>query len=160
MKNIAVYAGTFDPITYGHVDVIERALRIFDQVVVGIATNVNKKPLFTLQERVELTQGALQGHKNIKVMSFNSLLLDFAKQQNARVILRGLRTVTDFDYEFQLASMNRSLNPEIESIFLMPAEKYMCVSSSLVREIAAFRGEVKGFVPANIVEALQKKFRS
>lgn len=157
MKNIAVYPGTFDPITFGHVDLIERATKIFDNVIVAIADNKNKKPLFTLSERVELTTKTLVNYKNVKVAGFDSLLLDFVKQQGANVILRGLRTVTDFDYEFQLASMNRFLNPIVESLFLMPAEKYMSVSSSLVREIALFGGDVSGFVPITVVEALQKK---
>jgi pantetheine-phosphate adenylyltransferase len=157
MKNIAVYPGTFDPITYGHVDLIERASLIFDRVIVAIATNENKKPLFTLAERVEMTAKVISKHANVNVMGFNSLLLDFVKAQNANVILRGLRTVTDFDYEFQLASMNRIMNPKIESLFLMPAENYMYISSSLVREIALLGGDVTGFVPPLIVKALQKK---
>lgn len=159
MKNIAVYAGTFDPITFGHVDVIERALTIFDQIIVAVAANSSKKPLFDLEERVALTREVLGQHKNVQVSGFNSLLLDFAKQHHASVILRGLRTVTDFDYEFQLASMNRHLNPTIESIFLMPAEKYMSISSSLVREIASLGGNVAEFVPERVVKALQHKFK-
>lgn len=159
MKNIAIYPGTFDPITYGHMDVIERASHLFDSVVIAIAENKNKIPMFTLDERVQLAIEVLQKHKNISVQGFNSLLLDFAKKCGANVILRGLRTVTDFDYEFQLASMNRMLNPTIESLFLMPSEKYMCVSSSLVREIASFGGDVKSFVPPMISEAIIKKLR-
>ncbi|RDI41498.1 pantetheine-phosphate adenylyltransferase [Aquicella lusitana] len=157
-KNIAVYAGTFDPITYGHIDLIERASRIFDKVIVAIALNKNKKPLFSLSERVQLTTKILSDYKNVEIDGFDSLLLDFAKQHGANVILRGLRAVADFDYEFQLASMNRNLNPAIESMFLMPAEKYMYISSSLVREIASLGGKVTGFVPPLIVEALHKKF--
>lgn len=157
MKNIAVYPGTFDPITYGHVDLVERASRIFNQVIVAIAANQNKSPLFPLEERVKLTANVLHKYKNVEVKGFDSLLLDFVKEQRANVILRGLRTVTDFDYEFQLASMNRFLNPAIESMFLMPAENYMYISSSLVREIASLGGDVSGFVPALIVKALQKK---
>lgn len=157
MKNIAVYPGTFDPITFGHVDLVERAARIFDRVIVAIAANENKKPLFSLSERVQLAADVLSVHKNVEVKGFNNLLLHFAKEEGANVILRGLRTVTDFEYEFQLASMNRFLNAEIESMFLMPAEKFMYISSSLIREVAAMKGDVSEFVPASVVTALQQK---
>lgn len=159
MKNIAVYAGTFDPVTHGHIDVIQRASRIFDEVIVAIAANSRKQPLFSLEERVALTTAVVASHKNVMVRGFDSLLLDFAKEHNANVILRGLRAVADFDYEFQLASMNRFLNPEIESMFLMPAEKYMYISSSLVREIASLGGDVSGFVPQEVLKALEKKYK-
>lgn len=157
MKNIAVYPGTLDPVTFGHIDLIERAARIFDRVIVAIAANENKKPLFTLAERVALASDVLRTHPNVEVKGFNHLLLDFAKEHGANVILRGLRTVTDFDYEFQLASMNRFINVNIESLFLMPAEKFMYVSSSLIREIASMKGDVSGFVPPLVVEALRRK---
>lgn len=157
MKNIAVYAGTFDPITFGHIDVIERAAQIFDQVIVAVAANQNKKPLFPLDERVALSTQVLRGQSNVEVQGFYGLLLDFVKQRGANVILRGIRAVADFDYEFQLASMNRHLNPNIESIFLMPAEKYLYISSSIVREIASLNGDVSGFVPPLVVQALQNK---
>lgn len=158
MKNIAVYPGTFDPITLGHVDLIERAVRIFDQIIVAVADSPGKKPLFSLEERVHLAQETLSIYKNVQIQGFNCLLLDFAKQHQANVILRGLRTVTDFDYEFQLASMNRHLNSEIESIFLMPSEHYMYISASLVREIAALNGNVDGFVTPQVAKALKQKF--
>lgn len=158
MKNIAIYPGTFDPITYGHVDLVDRAATIFESVIIAIAANHNKKPLLTLDERVQLTKEALKNRSNVMVKGFDSLLLDFAKQHGANVILRGLRTVTDFEYEFQLASMNRRLDPAIETMFLMPAEKYMYVSSSLVREIALLGGDVTAFVPEEVVKALTKKF--
>jgi pantetheine-phosphate adenylyltransferase len=158
MQNIAVYAGTFDPITYGHVDLVERAASIFGSIIVAIAANSAKNPLFSLEERVDLAADVLSRYQNVKVAGFDYLLLDFAKQHGANVILRGLRTVTDFDYEFQLASMNRNLNPKIESIFLMPAEKYMSISSSLIREIASLGGDVSAFVPELIVRALKNKF--
>lgn len=159
MKNIAVYAGTLDPITLGHVDLVGRAAHIFDRVLVAIAANPQKKPLFSLAERVHLATETLKRYENVEVLGFDSLLLDFAKKHGANVILRGLRTVTDFDYEFQLASMNRHLNPAIQSIFLMPAENYMYISSSLVREIACLGGDVTSFVPKLVVAALQKKYR-
>lgn len=158
MKNVAVYAGTFDPITFGHIDLVERATAIFDKVIIAIAINKNKAPLFDIEERVALTAGALKHVPNVEVRGFDTLLLDFAHETGANVILRGLRTVTDFDYEFQLASMNRHMNSKIESLFLMPAEKYMYISSSLVREIASLGGDVKGFVPPLVVDALHKKF--
>jgi pantetheine-phosphate adenylyltransferase len=157
MKSKAIYPGTFDPITYGHVDLVERAARIFDQVIVAIAGSQNKKPLFTLPERVDLCTQALGHFPNVNILGFDSLLLEFAQHHGANVILRGLRTVTDFDYEFQLAGMNRILNPAIESMFLMPAERYMYISSSLVREVALLGGDVAGFVPSIVVRALQKK---
>lgn len=157
MKNIAIYAGTFDPITYGHVSLIERAVAFFDKIVVGIAASPNKKPLFSLKERVELGQAVLKAYPSVSVQGFDCLLLDFAKQQGANIILRGLRTVTDFDYEFQLASMNRRMDPKIESLFLMPDEKYMSVSSSLVREIALLGGDVSDFVPPLVATEFKKK---
>lgn len=159
MKNIAVYAGTFDPITFGHVDVLERATRLFDKIIVAIAASPRKAPLFSLEDRVKLAASVLERFPQVQVMGFDSLLLDFAHEHQANVILRGLRTVTDFDYEFQLASMNRHLNPAIESIFLMPSEKYMYISSSLVREIASLGGDVKAFVPEQVVNMLAKKFK-
>lgn len=157
MKNSAVYPGTFDPITHGHVDLIERASRLFDKVIVAIATNPNKNPLFSLTERVALTRKVLSDFPSVEVHGFDNLLLDFAKSHGANVILRGLRAVADFDYEFQLASMNRYLNPEIESLFLMPAEKYMYISSSIVREIASLGGDITGFVPTLVVHAIHEK---
>ncbi len=157
MKNIAVYAGTFDPITFGHVDLIERAVSIFDRIIVAIAASPSKHPLFSLEERVHMSADVLKSYPNVEVLGFDSLLLDFAKKHGANVILRGLRTVTDFDYEFQLASMNRHLNQEIESIFLMPDENYMYISSSLVREIAFLGGDVSAFVPDQVVQELKKK---
>lgn len=154
---IAVYPGTFDPITLGHIDLIDRASRLFERVIVAIAANPNKKPLFSLEERCELAAQSLSQYKNVKIDGFDCLLLDFVKKEKARVILRGLRAVADFDYEFQLASMNRFLSPDIESLFLMPAEKYMYISASLVREIALLQGDVSGFVPEQVAQALYKK---
>lgn len=159
MNKIALYPGTFDPMTFGHLDVLERACKIFDHIVVAIAAGVHKTPLFNLTERVALAEQLVSHLPNVKVAGFNCLLLDFAEQQNATIILRGLRTVTDFDYEFQLASTNRTNNPKIESIFLMPAEKYMCISSSLIREVATLGGDVSKFVPPIIAKALQEKIK-
>ena len=159
MKNVAVYAGTFDPITFGHIDLVDRASSIFDQIIVAIAASPNKRPLFSLEERVQLSSDVLSRYENVEVKGFDTLLLDFAKKHNANVILRGLRTVTDFDYEFQLGSMNRHLNPEIESIFLMPDENYMYISSTLVREIALLGGDVSAFVPDRVTQELKKKYQ-
>lgn len=158
MNNIAVYPGTFDPITTGHMDLVERASRIFDRLIVAIAANTNKKPLFDLQERVDLAKEVLAKYNNVEVIGFESLLTDFMHQHGAKIILRGLRVVSDFDYEFQLAGMNRHLAPDIDSVFLMPAEHYTYISSSFVREIASLGGEVKQFVPPLVAKALSKKF--
>jgi pantetheine-phosphate adenylyltransferase len=157
MANAAVYAGTFDPITNGHVDVIERAARLFDKIIVAVAFNTAKQSLFSLEERIALAQDALKHLPQVGVYGFSSLLIDFARQHHANVILRGLRTGTDFDYEFQLAGMNRHLNAQIETVFLMPSEKHLYISSSLVREIAMLEGDVSGFVSPAVQQALAKK---
>jgi pantetheine-phosphate adenylyltransferase len=159
MKNIAIYAGTFDPITLGHADIVERASRLFDKIIVAVAVNTNKKPLFALEERVTLAQEVLAPFKNVEVRGFETLLTDFAEECGANIILRGIRAVSDFDYEFQLAGMNRHLAPKLESLFLMPAEHYTYISASLVREISKLGGEVKQFVPECVVAALNKKNR-
>jgi pantetheine-phosphate adenylyltransferase len=153
-----VYPGTFDPITNGHVDLVERAARLFDRVVVAIATSDKKQPLFSLEERIGLCEGALQHLDNIEVKGFSSLLIDFVAEQNSHCVLRGLRAVADFEYEFQLANMNRAMNPEFESIFLTPADHLSFISSSLVREIASLSGDIQPFVPPIVVEALREKF--
>jgi pantetheine-phosphate adenylyltransferase len=159
MKNTAIYPGTFDPITYGHADLVERASRLFHRVVVAVAVNRNKQPLFSLEERVALAEEVLAPYKNVEVCGFESLLTDFAHAQNANIILRGLRAVSDFDYEFQLASMNRNIASDIESIFLMPDERYSYISSRLVREISSLGGDIRAFVPDVVADALQKKLR-
>lgn len=160
MKNNAVYAGTFDPITLGHVDLIERAARLFNKVIVGIAESPKKQPLFSLSERVQLAKEVLKHLPNVEVHGFQSLLLAFAREHQAQVILRGMRAVADFDYEFQLATMNRFMDPSIESMFLMPADKYMYLSASIVREISALGGDVSGFVPGAVLTALTNKFKN
>ena len=158
MALIAVYPGTFDPITNGHTDLVRRACEIFDHVVVGVATSGGSKaPFFSLEERVMLAEQALEKFSNAKVQGFDGLLVNFAKQQNAKVILRGLRAVSDFEFEFQLASMNRQLDNSLESMFLTPAEEHAFISSSLVREIASLGGDVAKFVSPAVVKALQAK---
>lgn len=157
MALIAVYPGTFDPITNGHTDLVRRASKLFDQVVVGIATGGNKQPYFDLSERVTLAKQALSAFPGVKVRGFEGLLVDFARQQNAKAILRGLRAVSDFEFEFQLASMNRSLDDSFESIFLTPSEEHAFISSSLVKEIASLGGDVSNFVSPAVVTALQEK---
>jgi pantetheine-phosphate adenylyltransferase len=158
MKTI-VYPGTFDPITNGHIDLIERASRLFDKVIVGIAANKRKGPLFDVDERIQLASDALSHVRNIQVLGFDNLLVNFVEDCKADAIMRGLRAVSDFEYEFQLANMNRALSPDLESVFLTPAERFSYISSSLVREISSLDGDVSKFVPANVVEALSKKFK-
>jgi pantetheine-phosphate adenylyltransferase len=156
--NCVIYPGTFDPITNGHVDLAERAARLFDRVVVAIAHSQKKTPLFSLEERVSLCERALTHLDNVEVVGFSNLLTDFARSQNARCVLRGLRAVADFEYEFQLANMNRAIYPEFESIFLTPSEHLAYISSSLVKEIAALHGEISPFVPAHVAAALKCRF--
>ena len=156
--NCVIYPGTFDPITNGHVDLTERAARLFDRVVVAIAHNKKKTPLFSLKERVSLCKLALGHLDNVEVVGFSNLLTEFAKSQNARCVLRGLRAVADFEYEFQLANMNRAIFPEFESIFLTPSEHFSYISSSLVKEIAALQGDISPFVPPQVAAALVKRF--
>lgn len=153
-----IYPGTFDPITNGHVDLTERASRLFDRVVVAIAYSEKKTPVFSLEQRIELCQQSLSHLDNVEVVGFNNLLIDFAKSQGAGCVLRGLRAVADFEYEFQLANMNRAMYPEFESIFLTPSEHLSYISSSLVREIAALGGDISPFVPEPVNKALQERF--
>ena len=158
MKTI-VYPGTFDPITNGHIDLVERASKLFGKVVIGIASNRQKSPLFSIEERIELAVECLKHIPNVEIYGFDSLLVDFVEQCNADAIMRGLRAVSDFEYEFQMANMNRALSPEIESIFLTPSEKFSYISSSLVREISSLKGDVSQFVPANVAEALADRLQ-
>jgi pantetheine-phosphate adenylyltransferase len=154
-----VYPGTFDPITNGHIDLVERACRLFDRVVVAVAASDRKNPLFTLDERVGLACETLAHLPNVEVCGFNILLVDFVRQKNAQAVLRGLRAVSDFEYEFQLANMNRALAPDMESLFLTPAEHLSYISSSIVREIAFLGGDIGKFVAAPVEAALKAKFK-
>ncbi len=155
---IVVYPGTFDPITNGHVDLVERACRLFDRVVLAIASSERKGPLFSLRERIELAEAALSHVDNLEVRGFDYLLVNFVRDRGACGVIRGLRAVSDFEYEFQLANMNRALAPDVESIFLTPSEKLSYISSSLVREIASLHGDISPFVPAVVARALKSKF--
>ncbi|MCL4106076.1 UNVERIFIED_CONTAM: hypothetical protein GTU68_058382 [Idotea baltica] len=154
-----IYPGTFDPITNGHVDLTERAARLFDRVVVAIAHSEKKAPLFDLSQRIALCEKSLSHLDNVEVVGFSNLLIDFAKSQGSSCVLRGLRAVADFEYEFQLANMNRAMFPEFESVFLTPSEHLSYISSSLVREIAALDGDITPFVPPCVAEALTNKFQ-
>jgi len=153
-RRIAVYPGTFDPITNGHIDLVNRAAPLFEKVVVGVAQSPVKGPALPLEQRVELARNALAGHDNVEVRGFDTLLAHFVRESGGGVLLRGLRAVSDFEYEFQMASMNRHLIPEVETLFLTPAEKYSFISSSLVREIARLGGDVSGFVTPEVAAAL------
>lgn len=159
MSVTAIYPGTFDPITNGHSDLIQRASLLFDKVIVAIAANPNKTPMFNLEERVGLAREVLGRLENVEVCGFDSLLAHFAHECGATVILRGLRAVSDFEYEFQLAGMNRHLAPDVETIFLTPAEKYTFISSSLVKEVATLGGEVGDFVDTKVKAALKNRMR-
>lgn len=157
-KITAIYPGTFDPITNGHLDLVARAAQLYDEVLIAVATNKTKSPLFSLDERVELAQSVTAEFKNVRVIGFDNLLVDCARQYGARVILRGLRAVSDFEYEFQLAGMNRRLAPELETVFLTPAEQYEFISSSMIREIARLKGDVSCFVSTLVHQQLIEKF--
>jgi pantetheine-phosphate adenylyltransferase len=159
MGVVAVYPGTFDPITNGHTDLVRRACRLFDRVVLGVAANPKKEPFFTLDERVTLARTALKVLDNIEVCGFDGLLVEFARTHGARAVLRGLRAVSDFEFEFQMAGMNRRLDPDLESLFLTPAEEYAFVSSSLVREVAMLGGDVSAFVDPAVAAALRERMR-
>jgi pantetheine-phosphate adenylyltransferase len=156
---IAVYPGTFDPITNGHVDLVDRAAPLFERLIVGVAESPGKGPALPLAMRVELARDALAAHGNVEVLGFNGLLAYFVRDLGAGVLLRGLRAVSDFEYEFQLASMNRHLIPDVETLFLTPAEQYGFISSSLVREISRLGGDVSGFVPPAVAKALQAEWQ-
>lgn len=157
MNGVAIYPGTFDPVTHGHSDIVQRAARLFDRVIVAVAANPGKAPTFALDERIRLARLALADVPGVEVLGFDRLLVDFARSQGAAVILRGLRAVSDFEYEFQLSGMNRRLAPDIETVYLMPSEQYSYISSSLVREIAALGGDISTFVHPQVQTALRDK---
>ncbi len=156
--SVCIYPGTFDPITNGHLDVLERACRMFEHVIVAIADSKEKRPCFSIEERLALVEKNTAINEKVSVTHFDGLLIDFVKSQNANVIIRGLRAVSDFEFEFQMALMNRQLGPEIETILVMTKEGYNYTSSSLVKQVAQFGGDVSKFVPKNVVEALKTKF--
>ncbi len=159
MCQIAVYAGTFDPVTYGHIDLIERAQEIFSEVIVAVAHNPHKKPLFSVTKRVAMLKRATAEIKGVKVCDFDGLVVDYARKHKAKVLIRGLRMVSDFEYEFQMALTNRKLSPSIETIFLMPQESYSYLSAKLLKEAASLGADLSSFVPDFVEEALKKKLR-
>jgi pantetheine-phosphate adenylyltransferase len=159
MKRVAVYPGSFDPVTNGHLDIIHRALEFVDELIIAILVNPEKKALFTVKERVEMIRAVLPRNHRIVIDQFDGLLVEYARKKEARMIIRGLRAVSDFDYEFQMALMNRRLEAQIETVFLLPAEQYSYVSSRLVKEICALGGAVKGLVPQEVEKRMRKKLR-
>jgi len=154
---VAIYPGTFDPLTNGHVDIIQRGSRLFDRIIVGILLNVEKSPLFTVSERVEIAVEVFRPYPNVEVDTFDGLLVEYARRKKAGVIVRGLRAISDFEYEMQMALMNRHLNPEVETVFMMPAEPYTYVSSRLVKEVVALGGSVTTLVPSIVEDRLRDK---
>lgn len=154
---IAVYPGSFDPVTYGHIDVIERAVRVFGRLVVAVAHNLEKEPRFTVEQRVEMLQKTTNGIPGVEVDQFRGLLVDYARRRGATVIVRGLRALSDFEYEFQMALTNRKICSDVETLFLMPSEQYSCISSRMIKEIAALGGDVSAFVPDVVTQMLKTK---
>lgn len=157
MPTLAIYPGSFDPLTNGHVDIITRGARLFDQIVVAVAVNAEKSPLFSLAERVEIAREVFKNTPNVEVDTFEGLLVDYVQKRDAQVIVRGLRAVSDFEFEFQMALMNRRLNDRIETVFMMPAEQYTYISSRLIKEVFALGGRVHGLVPDMVEERLRRK---
>lgn len=160
MEKKAVYPGSFDPITNGHVDIIQRGLKLFDRILIAVLENPKKEPLFTTKERVTMVQDVFSGQKNVEVKSFHGLLVDFAKKNNAKTVIRGLRAISDFEYEFQMALMNRKLDPEIETLFMMPSINYSFLSSKLVKEVSLLGGCLSGLVPEKVEMKLKKKLKN
>src|SRR5437773_1841385 len=157
MSTVAVYPGSFDPLTNGHVDIILRGARLFDRIVVAILVNGEKAPLFSMEERVEMTRSVFKDHTNVEVDTFDGLLVDYLERRRAQVIVRGLRAVSDFEFEFQMALMNQRLSPRIETVFMMPAEQYTYISSRLIKEVFALGGRVEGLVPELVEQRLRAK---
>ena len=155
---VAVYPGSFDPVTNGHLDIIERASRVCEKVVVGVLNNANKSPMFTVEERMDMLKNVTANFTNVEVDSFSGLLVDFASSHCANVIIKGLRTVADFEYEFGMALLNKTLNPDIETMFMMTNSKYSYISSSMVKELAGFKGDLTGLVPAQIINKIKQKY--
>ncbi len=158
MKNKAVYPGSFDPITNGHIDVIQRSLKIVDKVIIAVSSFQRKNFLFTVEERIEMIKETFKEDERIEIDSFDGLLVDYLKKKNIKLIVRGLRAISDFEYEFQMALINRKLNKEIETIFIMPGEEYFFISSTLVKEIAKLKGQISCFVPSVVEKKLKEKF--
>ena len=158
MSQRAIYPGTFDPMTKGHIDLIERACNLFDKIVIAIAASEAKNPLFTLDERIKIAEKIFESNEKVKVIGFSGLLVDLAKDNDAKILIRGLRVVADFEYEFQLANMNRAMMPELESVFLTPKEQYSYISSSLVKEICKMGGDVSEFVDPISLSELKRKY--
>jgi pantetheine-phosphate adenylyltransferase len=156
-QKIAIYPGTFDPLTLGHEDIIRRAAQLFDHVVLGVAESLGKKPIFARDERMEVAREALGDLSNVSVVGFSGLLVEFAKHHQAKIVVRGVRSVTDFDYEFQMAGMNRQMMPELETIFMTPSEQHQYVSGTLVREIARMKGDIERFVAPSVAKHLREK---
>ena len=160
MKKIAIYPGTFDPITNGHLDLVKRGLMIFDEVIIAVAPSQRKQPLFSIRERLKMIRSAVKKLKRVRVGSFNSLLVEYAKERKGIAILRGLRAISDFEYELQMAHMNRRLGKNIETVFMMPSEEFSFVTSSIIKEISSFGGSVRGLVPVDVEKALAAKFKT
>ncbi|MEK7868622.1 MAG: pantetheine-phosphate adenylyltransferase [Candidatus Omnitrophota bacterium] len=159
MKNIAIYPGSFDPITYGHLDIIKRAIKIFDKVIVAVAHNSEKDPLFSVSERVELLKKATRDIKGVEIDDFHGLVVDYVKTKKSKVVIRGLRMISDFEFEFQMALTNRKLSKDVETIFMMPSEAYSYLSSKLIKEAASLGANLKGFVPAFVEKAIKSKLK-
>lgn len=159
MKNTAIYPGSFDPITYGHLDIIKRALKVFDKVIVAVAHTSEKNPLFSVAERVELLKKATKGIKGVEVDDFKGLVVDYVKRRKLRIVIRGLRMISDFEYEFQMALTNRKLSKDVETIFMMPSESYSYLSSKLIKEAASLGANLKGFVPGFVEKAIKAKLK-
>ncbi len=159
MKKTAICPGTFDPITNGHIDLVKRGLRIFDEVLIAVAASPKKQPLFKIKERLKLVKDAVKSFKNVRVEAFDGLLVEYVKSKKGIAVIRGLRAVSDFEYELQMALMNRKLDLKIETVFMMPSEEYTFLTSTIIKEVASFGGSVKGLVPDVVEKALKEKFR-
>jgi pantetheine-phosphate adenylyltransferase len=160
MKTKAIYPGSFDPITFGHLDILERSLKIFNDLTIAVVVNPHKKALFTVEERIDIIRHVLGKKSSIKIDKFDGLLVDYAKKVDADVIIRGIRAIADFEYEFQMALVNRSLYKSVDMVYMMPSEKYTYLSSSVIRELASFGGDVTSFAPAYVVKKLKEKFKN